>query len=93
VFTPESVCVPPLISMPPPPAITPENSVEPAVITRLLLPSETEPEPASVVIGLKDVDEPEMSNVPFAVTTLDEEMLPPFPSASVAPELIVVEPV
>jgi hypothetical protein len=34
-----------------------------------------------------------MSNVPFAVTTLELEMLTPLDSASVAPEPIVVAPV
>jgi hypothetical protein len=39
------------------------------------------------------MDDPEMSNVPFAVTTLEFEIVPPPDSASVAPELIVVTPV
>ena len=85
--------MPPTISTPPGPAIAPENSVEPAVITKPLLPSWTMPLPASVVMALKGKSEPEMSNVPLAVTTLELEMLPKPDSASVAPGLIVVAPV
>jgi hypothetical protein len=73
--------------------MAPENSVEPAVITKLLPPSATVPDPASAVIGLKDADAAEISKVPFAVTRLEFEMLPPPDSASVVPALIVVGPV
>jgi len=87
--------VPPAISMPPDPvpAIVPENSVEPAVITKPLLPSWTKPLPANVLIALKGIAEPEISNVPLAVTTLEKGMPPRPDSASVAPGLIVVAPV
>jgi len=100
VLTPVRVSVPAaMVRLPnvppesPPSAITPEKVPLALVRVRVWPPSATAPEPDRLMIEAL-IRAPEVSNVPFAITPEElaiEPVVPP--RASVAPVLMVVDPV
>ena len=93
MLTPDRVCCPADSTTPPAPPITPENIPEAFVSVRSLSAAvRTSPLPDRVWIDAPCVV-PVMSNVPSAVTPLDEATLPLSESARVAPPAMRVAPV
>ena len=89
-MVPDRVCVPPLmVSAPEAPDRTPEKSVEPLVMVRVLPVMMPAPAPDKVTI-----DAPEVvaliSKAPAIATSLDELIEPEPDRAKVAPDIVVV---
>ena len=80
--------------MPPPVPvllIMPEKVSFALEIVNAILPRVTDPDPERLLIAVPP--ELPIAKVPFTVTLLDAETLPPLPKVSVAPLAIVVRPV